>query len=358
MIFRQSEMVDDNQTYLSSWFDSLRFSFNRGRGHLFRFLLNRIQWHIYPRFQVLPKFPEHVDIELSSACNMKCPMCFTTTETFKTSVKMAVMKFDLFKKIIDECVEHGTFSIRMSWRGEPTLNPHFIDMARFAKERGIREVSSLTNALALTPAMFETLVDIEFDWLTISFDGVGETYNRIRAPAKFDDAVAKIREFAAIKKRKGRIKPVVRIQSVWPAIKDDPKAFYDAFHGIVDHVAVNPLVDYLRADTDIVYRDRFVCPVLWQRLAVGADGQVSLCVHDEMSHHIIGDVRSQTIFEIWNGEPLRQARQSHRAHEGVQKFRACAECFLPRAIQPVASTVDGRGVVIQSMINRPDIVGG
>lgn len=357
MLFNRFEMRDDDQAYLSSLGESARFIYYRGKGHLLRFLQNRVKWHIYPRLHLLPKFPDHVDIETSSACNMRCPMCFTITDEYERNVKLTVMKFDLFRKIVDECVEQGAFSIRLSWRGEPTLNPNFMEMARYAKARGIKEVSSLTNALKLTSAMFEELVDIGLDWLTISFDGMGETYNRIRKPAKFEDAVEKIRVFHEIKKRRGSFKPVVKIQGVWPAVKENPQAFYDTFRGIVDQVAINPLLDYLRNDSGIVYRKNFTCPVLWQRLAVGADGKVSLCIHDEMVHHIVGDVVKQSIYEIWNGTLLRMAREAHLKHVGVRKYKACAECFLPRASQPVAATVGRRVVTVENMVNRPDIIG-
>jgi radical SAM protein with 4Fe4S-binding SPASM domain len=357
MLFNESEMRDDDQTYLSSAVETARFIYYRGKGHMLRFIKNRIMWHIYPRYQILPKFPDHVDIELSSACNMACPMCFTTTDTFKTQVNKSILSMDLFKKIVDECVANKAFSIRLSWRGEPTLNPNFVQMARYAKERGIKEVSSLTNALKLTPAMFEELVDIGMDWLTISFDGMGETYNRIRKPANFDEAVAKIRQFSEIKKRKNKSKPVVKIQGVWPAVKEDPQAFYNTFRDIVDQVAVNPLLDYLRNDSDIVYRKNFTCPVLWQRLAVGADGKVFLCIHDEMSHHEVGDVHQQSIADIWNGPQLTEAREAHLKHVGMQKYSACAECFLPRASQAVKTEVDGREIIVNSMVNRVDVVG-
>ena len=358
-IFNRSEMRDNDQTYLSSVFETARFIYYRGRKHFYRYVKNRIKWYIYPRFQKLPKFPDHIDIELSSACNMRCPMCFTTTDEFKTNVKTAVMSFDLFKKIVDEAVAHNVFSIRLSWRGEPTLNPNYIEMIRYAKEKGIKEVSSLTNLLKMTPEMFEEMVDLEMDWLTISFDGMGETYNRIRHPAKFEDAVEKIRKFSEIKKRKKSIKPVVKIQGVWPAVQEDPQAFYDVFRGIVDQVAVNPLLDYLRNDEEgqIVFRENFTCPILWQRFAVGADGLISLCIHDELSHHIIGDINEQSIAEIWNGPELQAARESHKNHQGMSDYKACAECFLPRASEAETTEVDNRSVVVNNMINRPSVVG-
>ena len=358
-LFHRSEMRDNDQTYLSSALETARFIYYRGRGHMPRYLLNRIKWYIYPRLHILPRFPDHVDIETSSACNMRCPMCFTTTDQYKQNVKLTLMKFDLFKKIVDECAAHGAFSIRLSWRGEPTLNPRFLEMARYAKSHGIKEVASLTNMLKLTPQMFEELVDMQMDWLTISFDGMGETYNKIRAPAIFEEAVAKIREFSQIKKRLKSKKPVLKIQGVWPAVKEDPQAFYDTFRGSVDQVAVNPLLDYLRKDEkeSIVYRKDFTCPILWQRLAIGADGLVALCIHDELSHHNTGDANKQSLYEIWNGPALTVARQAHLRHEGVEGYTACQECFLPRASEQVTTRVDNRLITIDNMVNRPEVVG-
>ena len=352
------DMRDNDQSYLSSWGENARFTLLRGRGHTRRYLQNRFKWHIYPRFGWLPKFPDHIDVEICSSCNMRCPMCFTITDEFRQNVNLTIMRMDLFRKIIDEAVRHNAFSIRLSWRGEPTMNPHMEEMALYAKEQGICEVSTLTNALKLTPERFEKLMHAGLDWLTISFDGMGETYNKIRKPAKFDEQVEKIREFKRIKDRAGKSKPVVKIQGIWPAIKENPQEFYDLFRPIVDQVAINPLLDYLREDDDIEYRERFTCPVLWQRMAIGADGLVPLCIHDEMAHHIIADVKEMSIYDIWNSPELTAARKAHVEHKGVETYKACKECFLPRASEPELMTLEnGRNVAVDNMINRPNVVG-
>ncbi len=355
--FLTSNIRDNDQSYATSFLTNVRFFVNRGRGHLMRFLANRIVWNAFPRLGITSKFPEHVDIELCSSCNMTCPMCFTTTDEYKENVKRTVMHMPLFKKIIDECAENNCFSVRLSWRGEPTLNPRFIEMARYAKGSGIKEVSSLTNLLLMTPEMFEDLVKMQMDWLTISFDGLGETYNKIRAPAKFEDAVAKIRTFHEIKKRYGSVKPVIKVQGVWPAIKEDPQVFYDTFEGIVDQIAFNPLLDYLRKDGEIIYRKNFTCPVPWQRLAVGADGLVSLCAHDEMNHHITGDIKTDSIKDLWLGEKMSELRRVQQAHEGPQKYEACATCFLPRESYEVREQIGTKTITIMPMKNRAETVG-
>ena len=87
-------------------------------------------------------------------------------------------------------------------RGELTLNQKWIETIKCAKKYGIKEVSTLTNALLLTPEKFEQMMEAGLDWLTISVDGVGDEYNKIRAPAKFDDLIEKLKKFKKIKEKK------------------------------------------------------------------------------------------------------------------------------------------------------------
>ena len=349
--------INKGQTRLTPRWQGLRFHLRRGKGHLGKYFKNRFQWHLYPRLKLLTPFPMHVDLELSSACDMRCPMCYTTTEEFKRKVEHTIMKEELFKRLVDECSRHGTYSIRLSLRGEPFVHPRFVALARYAKEKGIPEVSSLTNGLKLNPEMFEELVEIGMDWLTISFDGWGETYNRIRKPATFEEAYEKVRIYHEIKKRKGSVKPVIKIQSVWPAIAENPKKFYDLFNGIADLVATNPLIDYLHKDRQIAYIENFTCPVLWQRLAVGADGQVMFCSNDEYNEEVVGDANHETLYDIWRGDKLEAARRIHLQHLGVEKLAPCRKCYYPRKTVTDQRPLGRRMIAIENYSGRVQEIG-
>ena len=302
-------------------------------------------------------YPDHVDLELSASCNMVCPMCYTVTPAFKNSVPHVNMPYDLFQKIVDELAEHKVFSIRLSWRGEPTLHPHFMDCIRYAREKGIKEIDSLTNALRLTPEMFEDMVDLRMDWLTISFDGVGETYERIRKPAKYNEMVEKIRAFSEIKRRKNSVKPVVRIQGIWPAIQEDPEAYFDTFEPISDEVSVNTLLDFLHKDQDIQVVENFVCPVPFQRLSIGSDGRAFMCINDDLGREPIGDARTQSIYEIWNGKEMQEVRRVHKERMGVKTYEPCKACTLPRKTVKVPYKVGNRVIYLDDLVGRPQVVG-
>ena len=334
--------INKGQFRISSWSERFRFNLRRGQGHLLKYMMNRFRWYYYPRIRYASDFPNHVDIETSSACDMRCPMCYTVTDEFKKIVRPKLMDFELFKKIVDECAENNVYSIRVSLRGEPFLHPKILPMIRYAKEKGIPEVATLTNMLKLTPEHFEELVDVGMDWLTISFDGLGETYERIRKPAKFDEAIEKIKEFKRIKERKNSLKPVIKIQSVWTYIKDDPEAFYDLFSPLVDEVASNPEIDFSGDTSNIEYIEDFTCPTLWQRLVIGADGRVLMCINDELTKHSVGNANDQSLRQIWNSESLQTVRDIHRRRRGAAELEPCKTCIYPRKTNKTETRVDGR----------------
>jgi len=351
-----SMKINQDQIVPSRW-QRIIFDYRRGKGHLISYLLNRIRWYLYPRIRYAGKLPDHVDIEVSSLCNMQCPMCYTMTDEFRQNVKQQFMDINLFKKIIDQCAENHVYSIRLSLRGESFIHPNIVEMIRYAKNRGIKEVSSLTNNLALNPEKFQEILDAGLDWLTISFDGVGETYEKIRRPAKFEDSYNKIKAYKKIKTEKKSVKPVIRIQSVWPAIKEDPNNFFHLFDPYSDEVVSNPLIDYLHKDTEIEYDPEFECPNLYQRMAIGSDGIVLLCSNDAMCYYPIGDANTQRLEEIWHGAKITEARAIHRNHRGVENYISCQQCYLPRKTTPVIQKIGDKKIVIDKYVGRTDKIG-
>ena len=153
-------------------------------------------WEELPKRREIRDYPLLVDLELSSICNLKCPMCPTISEEYKSKVDVGFLDFDLLKKIVDE-IAGKVFAVRLSLVGESTLHKNFIDSIQYAKDKGIKEVSFLTNGSKLDLDYFKKIVDAGADWITISIDGIDEEYEKIRRPLKFRDTLAKLQ---AIKK--------------------------------------------------------------------------------------------------------------------------------------------------------------
>jgi radical SAM protein with 4Fe4S-binding SPASM domain len=318
----------------------------------------RREWSRNPGDQLVSDFPLLVDIELSSVCNLKCPMCYTITAAFKEHVNVKRMDWSLFRKIIDE-IGGKVPAIRLSLRGEATLNKNFVECIRYAKANGIKEVSTLTHGFKLTIPYFEQIAEAGIDWITISVDGVGEVYERIRGPIRFDDLLQKIEDIKRYKDERGLERPVIKIQGIWPAIKENPQLYYDTFAPYVDLVAFNPLIDYLGNDADatIQYIDGFSCPQQYQRLVIGADGLVMKCSNDEENREVIGDVKKQSVHDIWHGPEMQAVRDMQRRHNGFLESPVCRKCYLPRETVDEEVSIDGRDVTVRNYVNRSQVIG-
>lgn len=314
-------------------------------------------WGKLPKEQKVREYPLLVDLELSSICNLQCPMCYTITDDFKKKVIKGLMDFELYKKVVDE-VAGKVFALRLSLRGEPTLHPNFVEAIAYAKKKGVKEVSSLTNCSKLTLDYFIKIADAGIDWLSISIDGLYEEYNKIRKPLKFKDTLSKLQAIQNYKEKNGLSKPVIKIQGIWPAIRPNPTQYYETLALVSDLLAYNPLIDYLRKDSEIVYEDNFSCPQLYQRIVVGSDGKVLLCSNDEDGEVILGDANQQTIKQIWHGNKMSEIRQLHREKDGFKSLYVCRVCYYPRkAVPNETATVCGRELFIENYVNRKQAVG-
>ncbi len=314
-------------------------------------------WESLPKERRIIDYPLLVDLELASICNLKCPMCYTTTDAFKGKVKRSLMKFELFEKIIHE-IAGKVHSVRLSLRGEPTLHKRFVEAITLAKSKGIPEVSALTHGGSLEPDYFMACAEAGIDWFTISIDGIGKTYDDVRKPLTFDDTIRRLKEIQSYKKRNGLLKPVIKVQGIWPAIRPDPTGYYRTIAPLVDLVAFNPLIDYLSKDKDIVYEEGFACPQLYQRVVIGSDGRAMMCSNDEDGEIIVGDAETETIHEIWHGEKLNAIRDLHNQTNGFLENPVCRKCYYPRkAVPDERAMVDGREIWIENYVNRSQDIG-
>lgn len=334
-----------------------RFELYRGDGWEQEYAEYRRNWTKYAQKQETSDFPLLVDIELSSVCNLKCPMCYTITDEFKRQVNVTLMGWELYTKIIDE-IGGKIPAIRLSLRGEATLHPKFVEAIRYAKDRGIKEVSTLTNGGKLTLPYFQKMVEAGIDWITISVDGTGESYERVRKPLKFDDLLDKIKAIKQYKEEHGLKRPVIKVQGIWPAIAESgPDTYYNTFFPCADLVAFNPLIDYLSNDTQIEYLEEFTCPQQYQRLVVGADGLVMKCSNDEENCEVIGDIKQETVHQVWHGEKMQAERNMHLQPRGFMQSAVCRKCYLPRKTEDEEAQVGTRTFIVRNYVHRIQLIG-
>ena len=127
-----------------------------------------------------PDHQQHVClgiIEVNSACNMSCPLCFANAGAgFNLTLEEV-------ERILDHLVEtEGSPEVVQFSGGEPTIHPQIIPMLKAAKARNIRHVMLNTNGkrIANDDAFLADLADVRPS-IYFQFDGFrSETYQTIR----------------------------------------------------------------------------------------------------------------------------------------------------------------------------------
>ena len=69
------------------------------------------------------------------------------------------------------------------------------------------------------------------------------------------------------------------------------------------------------------------CQLPFRSLWVHHDGAVSSCCRDYHGELIVGDIKNQSIRDVWNGHVLEKLREAHRKGE-VKDYRLCDNCFI------------------------------
>ncbi|HSI43293.1 MAG TPA: radical SAM protein [Methylotenera sp.] len=319
--FRNYFRFENSYFTVGGW--KKEFAYFLRMGSLGAHLVDRVKFRIYPKLNIIADFPSHLDIETASACQMRCPMCYTT---YMDESLKGIMKYELYTKLVDEASSLGVYSIKLSWRGEPLLNKDIVKMVKYAKNKGIKEVAFLSNAEFLTEEMAEALVDAGLDWLSISADGTGEIYNEIRRPAIFEETLERVAYMKKYRDSKGLTRPLLRVQSIMSAVEDNPDDYKNAWAPIVDRM--NIIADETRDfnEKDLQFDRFFVCAKPWQRMTIAYDGKVHQCISDYGAKNVIGDTNETSLYDVWHGPKNQAVRDAFLQHKYLEENAPCNIC--------------------------------
>ena len=291
-----------------------------------KFRTYRRLWNENPHNLNPGSFPLHLDIEVTSACNLKCPFCATTYSKFENGF----MEWKTVKKILDEACEEGLYACKFNFRGEPLLHKDIGRFISYAKKKGIIDVFFNTNAVLLTEDKAKMLIDSGLDRLTVSFEGFEkELYEKSRTGAKFEEVVTNVERLRNMREKAGKAKPKIRIQAVLvPELKDCLSEYVSFWKDKVDQVSYNemePSVDTVSNNITSI-KSSWICPFPYQRMTVMWDGTVTVCKNDYYGKLAMGNINSVSIKKCWTDslETLRKLHKRGQAHD----IEACGECPL------------------------------
>ncbi len=275
-----------------------------------------------------PTLPEIVQIESTNICNAKCVFC----PRDDMHRRQGIMSVELFRKIVDECAALGITHVRMHNYGEAFIDRRLVEKVRYAKQKGIKEVGMISNGSLITEPVARGMIEAGLDAINISVDAAGkEVFESTRVGLKYDKVIANIERLVRLRTETGRRRPKLILSFVRQNNSADEQAFIEHWSKVADKIHVTDLHNWagtLNTESDVNYP----CYRPWLTFTVLWDGRVSLCCADFDGKTILGDLNTQSIAEIWNAQPYRDARRQHLESGGPD---ICRACDLPRKDSPL-----------------------
>jgi len=196
-------------------FKRLFHKFLRQPGYAFGVGFKRLRASFYYNFgNGKSSYPEAITFFLTYKCNLRCKMCGQwgeggVTKKQGTQHIHEELSFKQIKSIIDDM---SRFKPNITlFGGEPLLYPHFLEAAKYIKEKRMHCLV-ITNGLFLE-SFAEAIVDSGLDELNISLDGVAKLHDEIRGmPGLFDRIMVGIKKVNYFKALKNKKRPLINLQ--------------------------------------------------------------------------------------------------------------------------------------------------
>ncbi len=119
---------------------------------------------------------------ITRTCNLRCVHCYSSSAAAHYPNELQLHEF---KTVIDDLAQYGVQRLLLSG-GEPTLHPHFWEIAEYAVWRGLRLTLS-TNGTRIDLPFAKRLKELGFAYIGISLDGIGEAHDQFRGmPGTFE----------------------------------------------------------------------------------------------------------------------------------------------------------------------------
>ena len=267
--------------------------------------------------------------EVSTICNYKCIIC----PQHKLIRKKEIMSLDLFKFLFDkinaETAQYTT--ITFPGMGEPTLDKTLFDKIAYAKKQkpGL-EVTFITNASKLTPEKFKELENLGVTSVRVSFYGnTPETYAKImgiKDKNMFNWVKSNLEEICRIKKATKLLITMNVIDSNYNVADDEWVGFWEERADLVEVWAPHNwvfAVNYRKVQENKMN----TCGRPSKGpLQVQVDGTVNMCCFDYDGHLTLGDLKTQSLNEIFSSPMFKKIVESHTTGDFKGSGLICENC--------------------------------
>jgi len=283
----------------------------------------------------LPDTPFIDQIELTNRCPMTCGFC-PRGVVGKLSRPEGDMSLELYARLLVQMhPEQARYRfVELHHLGESLLHPEVARFVELATEQGIPSEMSVNPSL-LRPPLGRGLLRAGIRRLVLSLDGMSdEVSTALRGPAARYGAAERnidaLIEAAAERERPPQI--VIQMLTL-ERNRDERERFLQRW----SLPRVPFVTAYLKPlegpDPDLgreVGRQQiYLCSYPWRSVVVLCDGRVVPCCRDADADLVLGDLREQSLREIWHGPRAQALRKCLRRH-GPPEGHLCHRCRWSR----------------------------
>lgn len=282
------------------------------------------------------KFPNYVMIQTVSGCNASCKFC--PYPYIRKQIPFSKMDDSTFRKIIDECSHHKNIKVIMPYlMNEPLLDRNLPDKIAYIKAKiPWVKVHILTNGSLLDKEFARSLIKSGIDWIGFSFHGIyPQTVEEVMG-IDFHNTLDNILNFIEISKSSGKnLSQFIMVTFLqhdklsfqekeetfkfWKEKGITRISFYTSPISRAGNVPIFPKIKNGKI---------YGCNSIWadEMVHILCDGTVVLCCMDWRREVILGNVKENSIEEIWNSELFRSTWKQIKGEIPPSQNLICLRC--------------------------------
>lgn len=148
-------------------------------------------------------FFDDMIVEITSFCNLNCPICFNDSSVFNEEI----MELEDFKTIVRK-IKNMRVNVQLSG-GEPLTHPHITEIIDILIENDIKFHIN-TNGMLMTPQIMDRFINYPNVSIQLSMDGANaETDDKLRCKGHYDRLICLMKAFNEAGFKGGTIKMVI-----------------------------------------------------------------------------------------------------------------------------------------------------
>jgi|TARA_Y100000294_G_C8522497_1_gene323491 radical SAM protein with 4Fe4S-binding SPASM domain len=308
--------------------------------------------------------PHIFNIETTNYCNMTCVMC---PRTLYMTRKNIWIDDKMFEDLVDKINPYSENEIEGFWKkieshyninkdevsenafyfsvvsrclilhgyGEPFLDKKLIDRIKICTKKKIPTYFSCTPANMTVEKAIKAM-EAGLTVLKFSIDALdNEEIKKIRGrKANFSTAMKNILKLLEEKKKRNLKTLVVPCMIKFDDNKENKKMhenFLDFWkdHDVYAYIKSQDNRWYFEKNKSMQNLSHYAkqyCEYPWSSLTVMADGNIVPCTQIPNNEIVLGNVKIQTLEEIWNGEKYKEFRKMHITGNFPEKHKCKNNC--------------------------------